>query len=66
MIDHLITIYIDLYRVENIRYKFKKFIIKPLNPFYNFYIKFLYLTTKLKTLLTNCRVKLYNKLTLEL
>ena len=48
MLNHLATIYIDPYKVQNARYEFHRLVIKLLQLFSKFHTKFIYLASVAK------------------
>ena len=66
MIQHLVGIYEDPFRVQNARRDYCRLTMKPTKTFPNFYTRFLYLVGKGQIPEEDLRLDLYDKLTLEL
>jgi hypothetical protein len=66
MIEHLATIYLDPFKVENARQDYRRLTMKPSQPFTEFYTKFLHLAGEAKIPADDWRPDLYDKLTMEL
>jgi hypothetical protein len=66
MIDHLATIYVDPYKVQNARHDFRRLIMKTSQTFTEFYTRFLHLAGVARIPSEDWRPELYDKLTLDL
>ena len=66
MIQHIVGIYEDPFRVQNARRDYRRLTIKPTETFPNFYTRFLHLAGEGQILEEDLQLDLYNKLTLEL
>ena len=66
MINYLVSIYKNSYKVQNTCFEYKGLLIKLSETFADFYICFLYLARQAKIPKDNLELDLFNKLTLEL
>jgi len=62
MLNYLVTIYLNPNQRKNIRFEFKKLVIKKNKDYYSFFTKFLYLLNKAKVSKENLIKKFRNRL----
>ena len=66
MIQHLSSVYLDPFKVQNARQEYRRLNMKPSQTFTEFYTKFLHLAGRAKILVEDWRPDLYDKLTIKL
>ena len=66
IIDYLVLIYKNLYKVQNAQLDYKSLVMKTTKTFVDFYICFLHLVEQAKIPKEDLQLDLFNKLTIDL